>query len=214
MRLHSLHVTLPAGVLAMAVSAVAPADESGGGEFSPHALHAKLDYCKTCHGLSGEGYRGYFPMPRLAGQQPKYVENQLRAFIERRRTNPVMFNVARVLSPETISALAENFRALNSRPVGGAPKDHMAAGKTIYEDGLAESNVPACMACHGPDAMGQGEIPRLAGQLFPYTVKVLTNWTKERGQGGTDPSAIMVTTAHNLSQSQVAAIAAYVSDLK
>ena len=198
MRLHSLHVTLPAGVLAMVVSAAAPADEGGGGAFPPHALHAKLDYC----------------MPRLAGQQPKYVENQLRAFIERRRTNPVMFNVARVLSPAMISALAENFRALNSRPVGGAPKDHMAAGKTIYEDGLAESNVPACAACHGPDAMGQGEIPRLAGQLFPYTVKVLTNWTKERGQGATDPSAIMVTTAHNLSQSQVAAIAAYVSDLK
>ena len=212
MRFHSLHVTLPAGVLAMVVSAAAPADEGGGGAFPPHALHAKLDYCKTCHGLSGEGYRGYFAMPRLAGQQPKYVENQLRAFIERRRTNPVMFNVARVLSPAMISALAENFRALNSRPVGGAPKDHMAAGKTIYEDGLAESNVPACAACHGPDAMGQGEIPRLAGQLFPYTVKVLT--TKERGQGGTDPSAIMVTTAHNLSQSQVAAIAAYVSDLK
>ena len=212
MRLHSLHVTLP--VLAMVVSAAAPADEGGGGAFPPHALHAKLDYCKTCHGLSGEGYRGYFPMPRLAGQQPKSVENQLRAFIERRRTNPVMFNVARVLNPAMISALAENFRALNSRPVGGAPKERMAAGKTIYEDGLAESNVPACAACHGPDAMGQGEIPRLAGQLFPYTVKVLTNWTKERGQGATDPSAIMVTTAHNLSQSQVAAIAAYVSDLK
>ena len=214
MRFDSLHVTLPAGILAMVVSAAAPADESGGGPFSPHALQAKLDYCKTCHGLSGEGYRGYFPMPRLAGQQPKYVENQLRAFIERRRTNPVMFNVARVLSPAMISALAENFRNLNSRPVGGAPKERMGAGKAIYEDGLAESNVPACAACHGPDATGQGEVPRLAGQLFPYTVKVLTNWSKERGQGVTDPSAIMVTTAHNLSQSQVAAVAAYVSDLR
>jgi cytochrome c553 len=198
----------------MAVSAVAPADESGRGEFSPHALQAKLDYCKTCHGLSGEGYRGYFPMPRLAGQQPKYVENQLRAFVEHRRTNPVMFNVARVLSPAMISALAEHFRGLNSRPAGGALKERMAAGKTIYEDGLAESNVPACAACHGPDAMGQGEIPRLAGQLFAYTVKVLTNWSKERGQGATDSSAIMAPTAHNLSQSQVVAIAAYVSDLK
>jgi cytochrome c553 len=198
----------------MVVSAAAPADESGGGAFSPHGLQAKLDYCKACHGLSGEGYRGYFPMPRLAGQQPRYVENQLRAFIERRRTNPVMFNVARVLSPAMISALAEHFRGLNSRPVGGAPKEHMAPGKTIYDDGLAESNVPACTACHGPDAMGQGEIPRLAGQLFPYTVKVLTNWSKERGQGATDSSAIMVPTAHNLSQSQVAAIAAYLSDPK
>jgi cytochrome c553 len=74
--------------------------------------------------------------------------------------------------------------------------------------------VPACAACHGPDAKGQAEIPRLAGQLFPYTVKVLTSWSKERGQGPTDSSAIMAPTAHNLSQPQVASIAAYVSDLK
>ena len=49
---------------------------------------AKTDYCKTCHGLSGQGFRGSFPMPRLAGQRPEYVKNQLQAFIERRRTNP------------------------------------------------------------------------------------------------------------------------------
>ncbi len=67
-------------------------------------LQAKLDYCKTCHGLSGQGYRGYFPMPRLAGQQQEYLENQLRAFVERRRINPVMANVAHALSPSMVSA--------------------------------------------------------------------------------------------------------------
>jgi cytochrome c553 len=82
------------------------------------------------------------------------------------------------------------------------------------QEGLPDSNVPSCSACHGPEAKGQDEIPRLAGQLFPYTVKELTNWSKERGQGsGSDTSAIMVPTAHNLTQSQIAAIAAYVSYL-
>src|ERR1700730_13170321 len=47
----------------------------------------RSSYCKTCHGLSGQGYHGYYAMPRLAGQQPKYIENQLRAFIEHRRKN-------------------------------------------------------------------------------------------------------------------------------
>ena len=214
MRLRSLHLALPTCALAMVVSATVLADESRPAPASTHGLQAKLDYCKTCHGLSGEGYRGYFAMPRLAGQQPRYIENQLRAFIEHRRTNPVMFNVARVLSPSMISTLAEDFRDLNPRPLGGAPKERIAAGKAIYEEGIAESNVPACAACHGPDAKGQAEIPRLAGQLFPYTVKVLTSWSKERGQGPTDSSAIMAPTAHNLSQPQVASIAAYVSDLK
>ena len=85
----------------------------------------------------------------------------------------------------------------------------------IFEEGLPDANVPACFACHGPDAKGHGEIPRLAGQLYWYTVKVLTNWGKERGQGSAkDISAIMVPTTHNLTQSQIAALAAYVSYLK
>jgi cytochrome c553 len=155
-------------------------------------------------------------MPRLAGQQPEYIENQLKAFIERRRTNPVMFNVAHVLRPSMIAALASHFRDLNPKPFGGAPKELMAEGKTIFEDGLPEANVPACSACHGQEAQGHGEIPRLAGQLYWYTLKELANWSKERGQNPASPdvSAIMVPTTHNLNQRQTAAIAAYISQLK
>ncbi len=176
---------------------------------------AKLEYCKTCHGLSGEGYRGYYTMPRLAGQQPQYLENQLRAFIERRRTNPIMANVAHSLSSPMLSALAEHFRKLNPRPLGGAPRNHFELGKKIYEEGLPDSNVPACSACHGAEGKGQNEIPRLAGQLYSYTVGQLTGWKKQRGQGSAvDTSAIMAPTAHNLTPSQVEAVAAYVSSLQ
>jgi cytochrome c553 len=178
-------------------------------------LGAKLEYCKTCHGLSGEGYRGYYTMPRLAGQQPQYLENQLRAFIERRRTNPIMANVAHSLSSPMLSALAEHFRRLNPRPLGGAPRNHLELGKKIYEEGLPESNVPACSACHGAEGRGQNEIPRLAGQVYSYTVGQLTGWKKQRGQGtAVDTSAIMAPTAHNLTPSQVEAVAAYVSSLQ
>jgi cytochrome c553 len=154
-------------------------------------------------------------MPRLAGQQPEYLENQLCAFIERRRTNPVMFNVAHSLSPSMLAALAAHVRELNPAPVGGGPKHLVATGKTIFQDRIPEDNVPACSACHGPEAKGKGEIPRLAGQLFPYTVKALTNWTRERGQDAakSDTSAMMAPIAHNLTQSQITAIAAYLSYL-
>jgi len=177
-------------------------------------LEAKLEYCKTCHGLSGQGYIGWFAMPRLAGQQPEYVEAQLRAFIERRRTNPIMTNVAHALSPSMVTALANHFRHLDPPPFGGAPRGSTALGKKIFEDGLPESNVPACSACHGPDGHGQNEIPRLAGQLYPYMVGQLTGWSKVRGQGtAVDTSAIMAPTAHNLTRSQIEAVAAYVSNL-
>ena len=178
-------------------------------------VQAKIRYCQYCHGSSGQGYYGVFPIPRLAGQQPKYLENQLRAFLERRRTNPVMFNVVHGMSPSMVAALAAHFRDLDPRPIGDGPRGRVATGRTIYQEGLPESNVPACSACHGQEAKGQDEIPRLAGQLFPYTVKELTNWSKERGQGpGSDTSAIMAPTAHNLTQSQIAAIAAYLSHLQ
>ena len=38
-------------------------------------VQAKLAYCKDCHGRSAQGFHGYFPIPRLAGQQPEYLKN-------------------------------------------------------------------------------------------------------------------------------------------
>jgi cytochrome c553 len=203
-----------ASVLAVGVAGAARADdEHATGKGS---IEAKLSYCKDCHGPSAQGYRGYFPIPRLAGQQTEYLENQLRAFIEHRRTNNVMFNVAHALTPSMVAALAASFRALNPAPIGGAPRQLAAEGKKIYEDGIPDANVAACAACHGPDATGSGEIPRLAGQLYPYLIKELTNWGKERGQNPARPdtSAIMSPVAHSLNRSQVEAVAAYVSSLK
>lgn len=204
---------LRASMLALAFSVACHAEERGAA--SGGSLEAKLEYCKTCHGLSGQGYRGYFPMPRLAGQQPQYLENQLREFIERRRTNPIMANVAHVLSPSMVSALAAHFKSLDPKPFGAAPRGSLAVGKRIYEEGIPEANVPACSACHGTDGKGQNEIPRLAGQLYDYTVGQLTGWAKVRGLGSAvDTSAIMAPTAHNLSRSQVEAVAAYVGYLQ
>ena len=203
-------------VLAAAVFAVVgvPAAHALDKAVSPQELKAKTDYCKTCHGLSGQGFRGSFPMPRLAGQQPEYLQNQLQAFIERRRTNPVMFNVAHVLSPPMLAALAEHFKDLNPKPLGGAPKELVPEGKKIYQDGVG--NVPPCASCHGAEAKGADAFPRLAGQLNDYVIRKLTNWDKERGQNKDKPdnSAIMQPIAHDLTEAQVKAVAAYVSQLE
>lgn len=154
-------------------------------------------------------------MPRLAGQQPEYIENQLKAFIERRRNNPVMFNVAHVLSPAMVAALTEDFKNLNPKPLGGAPKAIVPEGKKIYDDGVASANVPPCASCHGPEAKGDGQFPRLAGQLYDYVIRKLSNWDKERGQDKANPdsSAIMQPIAHDLTEAQIRAVAAYVSGL-
>jgi cytochrome c553 len=155
-------------------------------------------------------------MPRLAGQQPEYIVNQLTAFIELRRTNPVMFNVAHVLSTSMLTGLAGYFKDLNPRPLGGAPTKFIVAGRKIYAEGIPGADIPPCASCHGPEAKGDGAFPRLAGQLNDYIIRKLVNRSKERGQDRAKPdtSAIMEPIAHGLTEPQIAAVAAYLSYLE
>jgi cytochrome c553 len=223
MKVISLRWALPAAVLAMAVFAAArvdsePAHARRGVPVRSGGVAGKVEYCTDCHGPSGQGYHGYLTMPRLAGQSSEYIENQLRSFAERSRERDLFINMARVhgLSPDMRAALAAHFQGLNPRPIGGGPRNLLGTGKRIYDEGIPEANIPACAACHGPDAKGQEAIPRLAGQLYAYTVKELTNWSRERGQGAAkdDTSAVMTPIAHALSPAQVGAIAAYLSYLR
>jgi cytochrome c553 len=203
---------LPQAILtSAALSAVSHAQDAG--SVSQHEVRAKQAYCEVCHGVSAQGFHGYYPIPRLAGQQTEYLKNQLQAFIERRRTNNIMLNVSHVLSPAMITALADNFMALNPKPIGGASKNLVPDGKRIFDEGIPAANVPACASCHGQDAKGNGPFPRLAGQLFDYVSNKLTNWEKERGQipDKPDTSAIMEPIAHNLTSAQIKAVAAYLS---
>ncbi|MGB7099821.1 MAG: c-type cytochrome [Xanthobacteraceae bacterium] len=172
---------------------------------------AKLAYCEVCHGVAAQGFNGYYPIPRLAGQQIAYIENELQGFVEHKRTNNIMFNVGHVLSPAMIKALATDFHDLNPKPLGGAPKDMVSAGEKIFQQGLPDAGVPPCASCHGAEAKGNDQFPRLAGQLYPYLVSQLTNWASERGETN---SNVMAPIAHNLTPPQVKAVAAYLSYLE
>ncbi len=192
-----------------------PAAAEDVGTVSPQALKAKLDYCEVCHGASARGFVGFYPIPRLAGQPVEYIENELKGFVEHKRVNTesptptnVMFNVGHVLSPAMIKALATSFHNLSPKPLGGAPKENLDAGKKIFDEGIASANVPPCASCHGVKGEGNGPMPRLAGQLYPYVVKQLANWSHERQEENSD---VMAPIAHGLTESQIDAVAAYVS---
>ena len=214
MKIVSLQLSLSLAILTIVFLATGGATSAAG--TSKGTLEAKIAYCQNCHGALGQGYHGYYPIPRIAGQQTEYFENQLQAYVEHRRRNNIMFNVARVLSPSMRAALARNFRAFNPRPLADAPRRLVATGEQIFQNGVPDANVAACAACHGPDATGSEQIPRLAGQLYPYVLKVLANWSKERGQNPANPdtSTIMKPIAHSLTKPQIEAVAAYVNSLK
>ncbi len=215
MRFVSLQVVLQTAILAIVFATAGRAEEKDT-SVSVKDLQAKIEYCQRCHQQSGQGIRAASPIPRLAGQQVEYFENQLRAFIEHRRLHSVMENVAHNLSPAMQRGIAEHFRDLNPKPVGGAPKELVAGGKQVYEEGVPDANIPPCASCHGPDAKGNGAFPRLAGQLDEYIQNKLLNWSNERGQDPANPdtSAIMQPIAHTLTKGQIAAVAAYLNYLE
>ena len=211
-------IVVPAAFVFAAIVSTGAARAEDTSAVSASAVQAKMKYCEVCHGADGRGFVGYYPIPRLAGQQVEYIQNELQGFIEHKRANKaspastnIMFGVGHALSPAMIEALATKFHELNPPPVGGAPEANAAAGKKIYNEGIAATNVPPCAGCHGAAAEGNGEFPRLAGQLYPYVVKQLTNWSKERAEKN---AAIMTPIAHQLTAPQIEEVAAYVSTLK
>jgi len=208
-------LALVGAALAIAWSGAAAADDSGILKVSDGALRSKIEYCTMCHGENGRGFRGFIPIPRLAGQQPQYLEKQIRSVVTGHRISKVMFSVLTTVEPSMWRPLAVHFSQLAAKPLGGAQPDLVATGRQIFEDGVAEANVPACMACHGQGAKGHDPVPRLAGQLDDYVVNKLSNWSSERSQPSpeNDPARIMAVVARNLTRSQISAVAAYLSYL-
>jgi cytochrome c553 len=194
----------------------AHAEDSKPAAVSPQAVQAKVAFCKTCHGASGQGFLGAQAIPRLAGQQPEYIAYELRALKEHRRVDPFMSGVAGGLSPEMIKAVSTQFKDFNPPPASPGPQALVAAGKKIYEEGVPSEEVPPCSACHGDDANGAGEFPRLAGQLNEYMVRELEEWDSIRGLDPKSPdnAAIMSPIAHKLTKEQKLAVSAYLSNLK
>ncbi len=216
MKFSGFRLTLQTVIIVLAFTSGGRAEEKDTAAVSAQELKTKIEYCQRCHQTSGQGIRAASPIPRLAGQQVEYIENQLRAFIERRRVHSVMENVAHFLSPAMQKGLAEHFHDLNPKPIGGAPQELVSGGKKIFEEGVPDANIPPCASCHGPDAKGNGAFPRLAGQLDEYVINKLLNWGQERGQDPANPdsSAIMQPIAHTMTKGQIAAVAAYLSYLE
>jgi cytochrome c553 len=192
-------------VLAIIVSFAAPL-------FASHAEDLAVRNCTWCHGASAQGYA---PAPRLAGQQSQYIENQLKSFGAHRRDNPFskmyMWGAAANLNRQTAHDLAFYFSTLSPRAANDGIEPLVATGRTIYREGMPDSNIAACIACHGPDAQGVREIPRLGGMAYSYLQSRLEQW-----QEGYDMSARhpMPHVASKLSADQIAALASYLSFMK
>jgi cytochrome c553 len=173
---------------------------------------ANIRNCTWCHGESAQGYG---PAPRLAGQRPQYTENQLLSFRTHTRDTPFskqyMWGAAANLSPSTARYLAFYFSKQLPQAANDGDKQFAAKGKALYEDGDPNSNTVSCAVCHGPNAEGIREIPRLGGLSYFYLKRKLTQW----GQGyHAAANAPMPRIASKLSPNEIEALASYLSFVK
>ena len=71
----------------------------------------KIAMCIGCHGIPG--YKTAFPdvyhVPKIAGQQPGYIVNALKAYKTGERSHPSMRGIAASLSEEDMKKLADYY---------------------------------------------------------------------------------------------------------
>ena len=168
--------------------------------------------CTICHSAS---FQGLQPAPRLAGQRYQYLFNQLLDLGLHRRDDPnaklFMWPVVSTLNPQTAHELALYLSTIPPRAADDGDWDLVASGKTIYQEGIPASKIVACVACHGPNAEGVGEIPRLGGLAYPYLVRRLKQWGHLYNYATKPP---MPHIASNLSPNEIKALASYLSFVK
>jgi len=165
--------------------------------------------CTWCHGASAQGYT---IAPRLAGQRPAYLETQLGSFHAHFRDNPLskqyMWSAVAALAPQAAQDLAAYFASIPPRPANDGNRNLAAAGRSIYMEGIPEANIVACYACHGPNAEGIRDIPRLGGLSHSYLRARLQQW----GQGyHSVPGSPMPLVARPLRPAEIDALTSYLS---
>jgi cytochrome c553 len=166
--------------------------------------------CTWCHSTQGVA-----PAPRLAGQTYQYLENQLADFRTHRRDNPLsiqyMWDATANLSTQSTRDLAMYFSRLPPKAAGDGDAELVAMGKKIYQEGMPDSNIVACVVCHGPNAEGVGQIPRLSGLASSYLKRRLEQWGQGYHAAAGPP---MPDIARKLLPEQMEAIASYLSFIR
>jgi len=174
-----------------------------------HAENLAVRNCTWCHGGSANGYS---PAPALAGQRPQYVEKQLANFRSHTRDNPFarqyMWGAARNLDAPSVRNLATYFASLPPRAASDGVPNLVALGRTIYQEGMPDANIVACLVCHGPNAEGVREIPRLGGLDYSYLKRRLEQWNEGYHAAAGPP---MISISSKLSSDQMEALASYLS---
>jgi cytochrome c553 len=171
----------------------------------------KVQMCIGCHGIVG--YQADFPqvykVPKIAGQDAKYIASALTAYRAGDRKFPTMRSIASALTDQDIADIAAYYAKLG-KPDGPVP----AALETPVPDKIRTA-VATCVSCHGVNfsTPTDGTIPRLAGQYNDYLQNALRSYKIEGNPHYGRANAVMGAMAKPLKDDTIAEIADYLATL-
>jgi len=173
----------------------------------PDALKAAIvagkraaTFCANCHGDSGISVLDY--VPNLAGQNAFYLLAQIDKFGDGRRKSDFMSGLVKVLKPDERFNIAVFYASQVVPPTPAKDRGQAIAGGKHF--------ARACVGCHGAKGYGTREVARLAGQRNGYLKQALTDY---RTGSGVRSDSRMTGVAQKLSDTDIAALAAYLGTL-
>lgn len=178
-----------------------------------NAGQAKTAVCAACHGADGNSVVANWP--KIAGQHASYLERQLGLIKSGGRAVPEMAGIVMGLSDQDMADISAYYAGQVSTP-GLTDGALLARGEQLYRSGNSLTDVPACMACHGPAGEGNplAAYPAVAGQHSVYNEKMLKGFRAGSMWGEDDAaSKIMTDVTLRLTDAEIKAVASYMQGL-
>lgn len=198
-------------------------------ESNINAGKEKSASCSSCHGDDGNSMVATFP--KLAQQHSSYLTQQLQAFKDGTRNDPMMSPMAKSLSDDDIADISAYYAAQkvsenalpalppadeDEKPAGKKDdiQELIAQGSNLYRNGNLQSEVSACIACHGPFGEGNkpASFPALKSQHADYLIKTLSDF--KSGSRSNNPENIMHMIAKKMTDEEIKAVSYRISMMK
>jgi cytochrome c553 len=171
----------------------------------------KVQMCIGCHGIVG--YQADFPqvykVPKIAGQDAKYLASALTAYRSGDRKFPTMRSIAASLSDQDIADIAAYYAQL------GKPEETVPATLATPVPDKLRTALATCVSCHGVNfsTPTDGTIPRLAGQYADYLEVALKSYKVEGNPHFGRANPVMGAMAKPLKDDTITQIADYLATL-
>ena len=201
-------------IFALAVSCVTVSVMAQELKGDAKAGETKNAMCIGCHGI--KGYQASFPevykVPMISGQGAKYIASALNAYKKGERKHPTMRGIAETLTEQDIADLSAYYSVSGQAQAVELPAKPAQEPSAAVQALLGKAN---CASCHGANFAKpiDPSYPKLAGQHADYLFVALKAYKVDSNPKVGRGNAIMAGMAKQYTNTELKAMAGYLSSL-